>query len=117
MATRVVTPEEVAKHNTAEDCWIIISGKAYDITKFLADHPGGRKVLLKVAGKDATSQFNQFHKAEQVRRATSRPSDLATVVARGVCVCACIASVTRACDGRCCCCAGAAPVWPRLVRR
>lgn len=30
---------EVAKHNTKDSCWVIVHGKAYDVTEFL---PGRR---------------------------------------------------------------------------
>ncbi|CAK3826447.1 probable L-lactate dehydrogenase (cytochrome) [Lecanosticta acicola] len=53
--------EEIAKHNSREDCWVIIHGKAYDVTEFLPEHPGGPKVILKYAGKDATEEYEPIH--------------------------------------------------------
>lgn len=31
-----LTGEEIAKHNSRESCWVIVHGKAYDVTEFLA---------------------------------------------------------------------------------
>jgi L-lactate dehydrogenase (cytochrome) len=50
--SQTFTVAEVAKHNTPQDCWIIIEGKVYDVTKFLAEHPGGAKVIMKLAGNE-----------------------------------------------------------------
>ncbi|CAA0831392.1 Cytochrome b5 isoform E [Striga hermonthica] len=57
MAEKVHSFEEVAKHNKKDDCWLIISGKVYDVTPFLEEHPGGDDVLLTSTGKDATVDF------------------------------------------------------------
>ncbi|KAL1987551.1 hypothetical protein VTN96DRAFT_3478 [Rasamsonia emersonii] len=52
---------EVAKHNTPDSCWVILYGKVYDVTDFLSSHPGGAKVILKLAGKDATDEYDPIH--------------------------------------------------------
>ncbi|CAL5337226.1 unnamed protein product [Camellia sinensis] len=48
---------EVSPHNVAEDCWIIINSKIYNVTDFMEDHPGGEEILLAVAGTDASEDF------------------------------------------------------------
>jgi len=55
-----VTFEELRKHNTRNDCWLLIDGKAYDVTSWIPKHPGG-EVLLSYAGMDATDVFDAFH--------------------------------------------------------
>jgi cytochrome b involved in lipid metabolism len=88
MTTRnIYTIEEVARHNTEDDCWIILGNetngnflvlflfslvhfhcylnclggkKVYNVTQFLSEHPGGRDIILDFAGKDADSMFEDI---------------------------------------------------------
>jgi L-lactate dehydrogenase (cytochrome) len=56
-----LTGEEVAKHSSKDDCWVIVHGKVYDVTEFLPEHPGGMNIILKYAGKDATEEYEPIH--------------------------------------------------------
>jgi len=52
---------EVAKHCTAKDCWVVLHGKVYDLTKFAPQHVGGMKAITNLAGKDGTAPFAAAH--------------------------------------------------------
>jgi succinate dehydrogenase/fumarate reductase flavoprotein subunit/predicted heme/steroid binding protein len=62
------TLEEIAKHNTEKDCWVIVNGQVLDVTHFLKDHPGGKKPILIYGGRDATAEFNMLHKPDVVEK-------------------------------------------------
>eukprot|EP01028_Stygiella_incarcerata_P012717 TRINITY_DN80259_c0_g1_i1.p1 TRINITY_DN80259_c0_g1~~TRINITY_DN80259_c0_g1_i1.p1 ORF type:complete len:141 (+),score=40.15 TRINITY_DN80259_c0_g1_i1:86-508(+) len=62
------TMEEVEKHNTPTDCWMVIRGKIFDVTKYNDAHPGGKSIMLKYAGKDATSCFDSMHPYVNIER-------------------------------------------------
>ena len=51
--------EEVEKHNTEKDAWVIHRAKVYDVSKFLERHPGGKDILLAYAGRDVTALMTQ----------------------------------------------------------
>lgn len=40
---------------------MILYGNVYDVTDFLSEHPGGAKIILKLAGKDATEEYDPIH--------------------------------------------------------
>ncbi|KAH7240444.1 cytochrome b5-like heme/steroid binding domain-containing protein [Fusarium solani] len=70
MATsRSFTLQDVAKHDSANDPYMVIRNKVYDCTSFLKKHPfghcsGGEEVLLEVAGMDATEAYDEVGHSE-----------------------------------------------------
>ncbi|KAK6204510.1 FMN-dependent dehydrogenase-domain-containing protein [Scheffersomyces amazonensis] len=64
----VISLEEIKKHNTKKDCWVIIHGKVYDVSDFVDEHPGGAAVIVKFAGKDATKAFDPIHPGDTLTK-------------------------------------------------
>jgi len=58
--TRLFTWAEIIKHDRPGDCWIVVHGKVYDLTNFVASHPGG-PMIYDGAGGDCTSMWESYH--------------------------------------------------------
>ncbi|KAJ3030670.1 UNVERIFIED_CONTAM: hypothetical protein HDU68_008197 [Siphonaria sp. JEL0065] len=52
---------ELSQHSTEESAFIAIEGRVFDLTSFLDGHPGGKRVLLPLLGRDATDAFKLYH--------------------------------------------------------
>lgn len=86
---RIINLNEVAQHDTIDDCWIILFDRVYDVTNFLDSvsvinrkienrrkcmkidlrfllcqfqHPGGSDIILEYAGRDASQAFRGHSK-------------------------------------------------------
>ena len=62
----LISLAEVEKHDTEDDCWIVVKGKVYDVNKYLAEglHPGGNASITMNAGVDSTEDFEAVHSAK-----------------------------------------------------
>jgi cytochrome b involved in lipid metabolism len=52
-----ISAQEVAMHNSPDDCWIIISNKVYDVSSYVKLHPGGASAIMPYCGEEATRAF------------------------------------------------------------
>jgi len=62
------TLEEVAKHNTKEDLWVVVKGVVMDLSDWLDEHPGGPQAIMNFMGRDATEEFEMLHDDEVIRK-------------------------------------------------
>jgi len=52
---------QVQQHASASSCWTVVSGGVYDVTSWIAQHPGGTGPIIGLCGKDGTSAFAAQH--------------------------------------------------------
>lgn len=63
---KMYTLRDIQKHNSENDCWIIVNGIVYDVTNFINLHPAGKECLLKRAGTDCTRDLG-FHSGRAIK--------------------------------------------------
>ncbi|KAE9408710.1 FMN-linked oxidoreductase [Gymnopus androsaceus JB14] len=68
--------EEVAKHRD--------SSQVLDVTEFLSKHPGGPNIILKFAGRDATSAYEPIHPSDAIQKNLSPSQRLGTLKSEDV---------------------------------
>ncbi|MBI2277615.1 MAG: cytochrome b5 domain-containing protein [Dechloromonas sp.] len=57
-AEKTYTTADLAKHATAENCWMAIRGDVYELSAYLPDHPSRPDVVLPWCGREATAAYN-----------------------------------------------------------
>ena len=65
--SKLLSVQDVSKHNNPEDCWIVIHDDVLDVTAFATSHPGGAHLLYKYGGRDATKAYAEYHAPTTVK--------------------------------------------------
>lgn len=45
---KLLSTQQIAAHNSPEDCWIVVDNQVWDVTEFLDEHPGGSAGALDI---------------------------------------------------------------------
>jgi hypothetical protein len=55
---------DVATHKNKSSCWAAVNGGVYDLTPWIAQHPGGEEAILSICGTDGSAAFNAQHSGQ-----------------------------------------------------
>lgn len=61
-AEKRFTPAEVARHASADDCWMAIGEQVYDLTSYLPEHPTRPAIIVPWCGKEASEAYRTKNK-------------------------------------------------------
>ncbi|EXJ70471.1 L-lactate dehydrogenase (cytochrome) [Cladophialophora psammophila CBS 110553] len=64
---KLVSAAAVQSHTTRDDCWIVVEGKVYNMTRFAPEHPGGAEIIYTYAGRDATEAYLEIHEPNLIK--------------------------------------------------
>ncbi|KAL5486886.1 hypothetical protein EMCRGX_G019423 [Ephydatia muelleri] len=60
-SVRTFTPAELKLYNEPHNAHVAYRGKVYDVSQFVAQHPGGVDQIMLGAGRDITTVFDSYH--------------------------------------------------------
>lgn len=60
--SRVISDSELLQHRSVDDAWVSMDGRVFDVSDFMASHPGGPEVFEGMLGKDISKAFKDTHK-------------------------------------------------------
>ncbi|KAI1076091.1 FMN-dependent dehydrogenase-domain-containing protein [Whalleya microplaca] len=66
-STRLVSVDEISRHQSLEDLWLVVDNFVYDLSQFAPEHPGGAGILLRYAGRDATAAYTEVHSMSLIK--------------------------------------------------
>ena len=58
---KLITIDELRKHDDEKNPWFVVNGEVYNGAAFLEGHPGGAQSIISAAGMDATDEFMAIH--------------------------------------------------------
>ncbi|CAK81155.1 unnamed protein product (macronuclear) [Paramecium tetraurelia] len=64
---RIIGWDELSNHCNRTSLWVVIEGQVFDVTTYLAEHPGGDDILLKYGGLDGTQKFLEVNHSNYAR--------------------------------------------------
>jgi cytochrome b involved in lipid metabolism len=59
------TLAEVSQHASEDSCYTVVGSNVYDITSYIPYHPGGKRDIMKICGRDGSSLFTGKHGDDQ----------------------------------------------------
>jgi len=57
-STATISKENIAKHSSKDDCWVVVNGNVYNVTSYIPNHPGGPQQIIPLCGGDAITAFD-----------------------------------------------------------
>ena len=60
-ANNTFTSAQVASHGAVGSCWTVVNSSVYNVTSWIARHPGGGRAIVAMCGANATAAFASRH--------------------------------------------------------